>query len=97
VPELSTPYQAVYLINGQAYFGRLEDLGTQYPVLRDVYYIQNQTDPETKQVKNVLVKRGREWHAPDRMILNRDHVLLIEPVKPGSQVAKLIDEQNQKR
>lgn len=97
IPELSTPYHAVLMVNGQAFFGRIENLDTQYPLLRDVYYVQSQTNPETKAVTNVLVKRGREWHTPDRMMLNRNHVLLIEPVKQDSQVAKLMDEQNKKR
>lgn len=93
-PELSTPYHAVALANSQVFFGRVEGLGTEYVVLRDVFYIQNRlVNAETKQVANVLVKRGGEWHAPDRMILNRSHVLLIEPVKADSQVAKLIAEQ----
>jgi len=97
IPELSTPYHAVLMVNGQAFFGRIENLDTQYPLLRDVYYVQSQTNPETKAVTNVLVKRGREWHTPDRMMLNRNHVLLIEPVEQDSQVAKLMDEQNKKR
>jgi len=70
IPELSTPYHAVLMVNGQAFFGRIENLDTQYPLLRDVYYVQSQTNPETKAVTNVLVKRGREWHTPDRMMLN---------------------------
>lgn len=94
VPELSTPYHAVALANGQVFFGRIEALGSEYTVLRDVFYIQGRQNPETKQVTNVLIKRGGEWHAPDRMILNRQQVLLIEPVKEDSQVAKLIAEQN---
>jgi hypothetical protein len=93
VPELSTPFHAVALTNGQVYFGKVEGLGTDYTVLRDVYYIQSRQNPETKQVASVLVKRGGEWHGPDRMIINRQHVLLIEPVKPDSQVARLITEQ----
>ena len=93
VPELSTPFHAVALTNGQVYFGKVEGLGTEYTVLRDVYYIQSRQNPETKQVANVLVKRGGEWHGPDRMILNKQHVLLIEPVKADSQVARLITEQ----
>ena len=97
VPDLSTPYHAVALTNGQVYFGKVESLGTDYTVLRDVYYIQSRQNPETKQVANVLVKRGGEWHAPDRMILNKQHVLLIEPVKGDSQVAKLIAEQSKAR
>jgi hypothetical protein len=94
VPALSTPYHAVALTNGQVFFGRIEALGTDYTVLRDVFYIQSRQNPDTKQVANVLIKRGGEWHAPDRMIINRQQVLLIEPVKEDSQVAKLIVEQN---
>jgi hypothetical protein len=94
LPELSTPYHAVALMNGQVYFGRIETLGTDYTVLREVFYIQERQNPATKQVASVLIKRGGEWHAPDRMIINRAQVLLIEPVKEGSQVAKLIAEQN---
>ena len=97
LPELSTPYHAVALMNGQVFFGRVEALGTDYTVLRDVFYIQSRQNPETKQVANILIKRGGEWHAPDRMILNRQQVLLIEPVKDDSQVAKLIAEQSKAR
>lgn len=88
--EMTTPYQAILLSNGAAYFGRLEGLGTPYPVLRDVFYVQSAQDPQTKQVSNVLVKRGKEWHAPDRMILNSNMIVLVEPVNPGSRVAQLI-------
>ena len=97
VPELSTPYHAVGLVNGQVFFGRIEGLDGSYTVLRDVFYIQSRQNPETKQVANVLVKRGGEWHAPDRMIINRQHVMLVEPVKEDSQVAKLIAEQAKPR
>ena len=90
-PELTTPFHGVLLTNGQAYFGQLEQADTGFPVLREVYYLRSQTDPDTKQAVNVLVKRGQEWHAPDRMILNASHILLIEPVKPDSQVSKLIE------
>lgn len=91
-PELSTQYQAVLLVNGQAYFGKIEKLGSPYVVLRDVHYVQSRVDPQTKATSNVLVKRGKEWHGPDRMILNAEHILLIEPVGPDSTVAKLIEE-----
>lgn len=87
---LTTPYQAVLLTNGSAYFGQLEGLGTPYPVLRDVFYVQSAQDPQTKAVSNILVKRGKEWHAPDRMILNANMIVLVEPVSPTSRVAQLI-------
>lgn len=89
---LTTQYQAVLLTNGSAYFGRLEGLGTPYPVLYDVFYVQSAQDPQTKQVSNVLVKRGKEWHAPDRMILNANLIVFVEPVNPSSRVAQLIQQ-----
>ena len=77
----------------KAFFGRVQSLDSDYVVLQDVYYIQSRQNPETKQVSNVLVKRGQEWHSPDRMILNKRQVILLEPVSETSQVAKLIAEQ----
>src|ERR1700723_632017 len=87
--SMTTPYQAVLLTNGSAYFGQLEGLGTPFPVLRDVFYVQSVQDPQTKAVNNILVKRGKEWHAPDRMILNSNMIVLVEPVNPTSRVAQL--------
>ena len=89
---LNTPYQAVLLTNGQVYFGKLEGLGTPFPVLRNVFYVQSGQDPQTKAVASVLIKRGKEWHAPDRMILNTSMIVLVEPVNPTSRVAQLISE-----
>ncbi len=89
----TTPYQAVLLTSGAAYFGKLEGYGTSRPVLTEVYYIVSQTNPETKQTTNVLVKRGKELHEPDRMYLNPNQILCVEPVGPNSKVAQLIAQQ----
>jgi hypothetical protein len=91
--EFNTSYQAVVLNNNQVYFGKLENANSQYPLLKDVFYIVSQVNPETKQVANVLVRRGKELHGPEYMVLNRQSIQLIEPVKDDSQVAKLIAEQ----
>lgn len=91
--RFSTPYQAVLLTNGAVYFGKLQGYGGSTPVLTQVYYILSQTNPDTKQVNNVLVKRGKELHAPDRMYLNPRQILFVEPVGPNSQVAQKIAEQ----
>jgi hypothetical protein len=88
--KFKTPYQAVLLTNNNVYYGKLEGLGTAYPILRDVFYIQTTVDPNTKQSAAVLIRRGKEWHGPDFMVLNAQHVLLIEPVTEGSRVAQLI-------
>ena len=85
-------YYAVLLNNGSVYFGKLEGLGSAYPVLRDVYYVQSNVNQETKAVTNVLVKRGKEWHAPDRMIVSEKAIVFVEPVGPDSKVAQLIAE-----
>ena len=94
---LTSPYQAVLLSNNQAYFGKLEKEGTAFPVLTDVFYVQTRVNPETKEPINTLVKRGNEWHAPDRMILNAQHILFIEPVAPDSTLARLIKETKEKK
>jgi len=88
--KFETPYQAVLLVNGSVYFGKLQGWGTDRPVLTDVYYVFAKTDPETKQVSNTLIKRGKEWHEPDRMYLNPSMVIFVEPVGLDSPVARLI-------
>ena len=88
--RFSTPYQAVLLTNGSVYFGHLQDYGTPHPVLTDVFYVVSQTNPDTKQVSNVLVKRGKELHEPDRMYINPNQIVFVETVGPNSEVARHI-------
>jgi hypothetical protein len=87
-----TEYQAVFLVNGQTFIGKLEDSGSDYPKLTDVFYIQSTVNQETKAVTNVLVKRGKELHGPEFMYINSKNIIMIEPVSADSQVAKLIKE-----
>ncbi|MDD3352823.1 hypothetical protein [Zoogloea sp.] len=95
--ELPTPYQAVALANGQVFFGRLDADQGDFLVLRDSFYIQSRQNPESREVANVLVKRGGEAHGPDRMLINRHHILLLEPVAEDSRIGKLIAEQQVSR
>ena len=90
--NLKTEYQAVFLDNGQAFFGKIENAGSPYPLLRDVFYVQSQVNKETSQINSILIKRGKEWHGPDVMYINANHIILIEPVSPDSWVAQLIKE-----
>jgi hypothetical protein len=64
----------------------------QFLMLREVFFVQQKADPQKKEVKNLLMKRGGEWHTPDFMRINARHVVLIEPVSPDSRVAHLIKE-----
>jgi hypothetical protein len=88
--SFKTEYQAVFIDNGQVFFGKLENGGSTHPLLRDVYYIGRQQSPDGKEVKNILLKRGNEWHAPDFMYLTSSHIVMIEPVSATSKVAELI-------
>ncbi len=96
--EFHTPYQAVLLNNGLAYFGKVESQDSKFITLSDVYYIRSSAnknaDPKSQQ--NVLVKRGKEWHEPDRMTINLASIVFIEPVSPTSTVGKLIDQSKTK-
>lgn len=94
-PEITTPYAAILLDSGQVYYGKLANAGSNFPELTDVYYIQNSVNQETKAVTSVLVRRGNEWHGPDRMFLNQRHIVLIEPVGANSKVAQLIEADKQ--
>jgi hypothetical protein len=90
--KFSTEYQAVFLDNGQVFFGKLSDTRSPFLTLQDVYYVQTVVEQENKKTANILVKRGSEWHNPDFMRINTRHVLVIEPVGPNSRVAQLIRE-----
>jgi hypothetical protein len=90
--SFTTPYQAILLSNNSVYFGQLQGYGTPHPMLNDVYYIVSQQNPETKETSNILVKRGKELHAPDRMYLNPNQIVFVEPVGTNSKVAQLIEQ-----
>ena len=92
-PKFQTPYQAVVLNGGQVYYGKLENLAGLYPILRDVFYVIRKENQETKQLTNVLVRRGKELHGPEFMVLNRQSILFIEPVRPDSDIGRSINDQ----
>ncbi len=82
---------AVFLLDGQAYFGHLEDDPfTDTLVLRDVYYV-NDASKVTTDLPIGLVKRGNELHQPvDTMYIRRDKVLGIERVTLDSPIGRAI-------
>jgi hypothetical protein len=40
---------------------KISGLGGAYPILKNVYYIQTSTDPQTKAVSDVLIRHGNEF------------------------------------
>ena len=90
-------YQAVFLSNGQVYFGKARATGD-VVVVKDIYYLQvsqQQIQPapegQTQQPQVQLVKLGNEIHGPqDEMTINKDHVLFTEDLKEDGKVVKAI-------
>ncbi len=93
----SGAFQAVFLTNGQVYFGKLANAKSQYPVLREVYYLQvtqplQPKDQNAQTAPNLnLIKLGGELHGPmDEMFINRDQIIFYEDMKTDSQVVTAI-------
>ena len=81
-------YQAVFLTGGQVYFGRLQQQGSLYFVLYDVFYLSAPTDTNAQPQ---LIKRGSEIQAPvDPMIIPAGQILYLENLRPDGQVATAI-------
>ena len=90
-------FQAVFLTNGQVYFGKLTKTDSSYVVLKNIYYLQVQqsvqpadkasnTSPQVS-----LAKLGGELHGPeDVMYISRSQVLFWENLKGDGKVAKAI-------
>jgi hypothetical protein len=88
--QFPTEYQAVFLDNGQVFFGRLQKTHSNFLMLTNVFYIKHEIDKDQKEPRNLLLKRGIEWHAPEFMRINARHVVIIKPVAPDSRVFQLI-------
>lgn len=86
-------YSAVLLSNGQVYFGLVDNLERNRLTLRDVYYFQTDGQTPTGEPSIILVKNGIELYGPeDVMFINRDHVVLMQPIRGDSQVKTAIEE-----
>lgn len=81
-------YSAVFLANGQVYFGKLENDG-EYTKLTNVYYIQNTSDGSTTNTS--LVPLLGELHQPtDQMEISKNQILYTETLASSSPVTKSI-------
>lgn len=99
---INSKYQAVFLSNGQVYFGKIASLNGRYIDLRSIFYLnsQSQTDQasQTSSSSNqfTLVKLGCELHGPyDQMIINHSNITFWENLRDDSQVVKSIKQWQQ--
>lgn len=93
-------YQAVFLTNGQVYFGKIKSITNDNIALNDIFYLQVQQsvqpDAQQKAASNEqqqlsLAKLGNELHGPeDSMYLNRQQVLFWENLKDDGKVVQAI-------
>ena len=91
----TSQYQAVFLTNGQAYFGKITNINNSFLHISDIYYLQAQqsVQPKTSSQANLsLVKLGSEIHGPeDSMYIARSQILFYENLKDNGQVVKAIN------
>ena len=93
----SGEWQAVFLSNGQVYFGQIKSENTNTIVVEDIYYLQvtkslQPAEGDAEQQNELsLVKLGNELHGPeDEMRINRAHILFIENLKEDGKVVRAI-------
>jgi hypothetical protein len=91
-------YQAVFLANGQTYFGHyIERLGP-YAKVENAFYIQQTPalDEQTPATSKV-VRRGNELHHPAAFVLiPKSAILFTEDLRSDSPVAQFMDAENAK-
>lgn len=102
----SSKYQAVFFVNGEVYFGKLQSFNDKYMKLTDIFYLQSTASANSTTVqKNTgadssdaqLIKLGNEAYGPeDQMIISRDQVSRYMNLKPDSKVVQLIDKYSAK-
>ena len=93
-------YQAVFLTNGQVYFGKVSHVDKSYVKVTDIYYLQVQQTVQPKDAAAAannqqvsLAKLGGELHGPeDVMYVSRQQVLFWENLKTDGKVAKAISD-----
>lgn len=92
VPTLGRArYQAVFLTNGQTYFGRFYDRMGAYAKIEDVYYLQQTAGSDANTADTRLLRRGTELHQPSsRMLIPKSAILFVEDLTDASPIAQFM-------
>ncbi len=94
--ESNGVYSAVFLSNGQVYFGKIKENNSKEIILDNVFYLQsnNQSAVSGQSIQGsqfTLVKLGNELHGPtDELFINKQNVLFYEYLRSDSQVVQSI-------
>jgi hypothetical protein len=86
-------YQAVFLSNGQTYFGHYVDRLGPYAKIDDAFYIQQTPAAnENEAPTSKIVRRGSEFHHPEPFVLlPKTAILFVEDLRTDSSVAQFMD------
>lgn len=90
----SNSYKAIFLSNGQVYFGKISERGWQTVTMNEVYYFQlkNTTTSAVAGDDLSLIKLGNELHGPeDSLEINWDHILFVESLRRDSRIVGAIE------
>lgn len=93
LPAFGARYQAVFLANGQTYFGHyLDRLGPYVKVENAFYITQEPTVEEGQTPESRIIRRGSELHQPLPFVLiPKSAILFVEDLRPDSQVGLFMD------
>lgn len=91
-------YSAVFISNGQVYFGKIVSKSDSELVLTNVYYLQlsdssgaQSQQSQLSEPKFTLIKLGNEIHGPtDELYVNTSQILFYENLRDDSKVVQSI-------
>lgn len=99
LPKDLSEWQAVFLTDGQVYFGHLVKHNKKFYLLENVYYLkygsaiqQDKAPSAESSAPNLnLIELGGEIHGPEnKMYISKDKLLFIENLKESSGVLTAI-------
>lgn len=86
---VASSYSAVYLSNGDMYFGALSWFPK--PRLSNVWVVQKQTDQNNQQQLNIAQFTKAFWAPMDEIYLNPKEIVWWSRLRSDSQIARIMD------
>lgn len=94
-------YQAVFLTNGQVYFGKLSGIGGKSVTLKDVYLVQSQNgnnaSPSPSSLVLARIDQNTLIHPYQEMTIDAKQVLFWEDMQDDAEVVKKINDDKGKK
>lgn len=88
-------YQAVYLVNGQMYFGELQNTEGTYLYMKSPYMPQNNTSnssTDATDAANALIRvKNQLWGPEDSIAIRADQVAFWQNLRDDSKVTQAIE------